>query len=172
MVLWSIKDTLCCNLLPSPSVAAKNTYIWSPKWGYGTEMDQSPLTNMLSHLAQLAEQQHQLQQAQGGVLAKMGHTLAEDPGGPPGARCRGRRRRSWSRPQDPAAEDGGAGRRGGLPGHVLDTQRQFRLRNTPRGGVLRRRCFTSYCGWGSRKRSSLTRAPISCHARWRNSTGC
>ena len=41
-------------------------------------MDQSPLANVLSHLAQLADQQHQLQQAQGGVLAEMAHTLAED----------------------------------------------------------------------------------------------
>ena len=41
-------------------------------------MDPSALTNVLSHLAQLADQQHQLQQVQGEVLAEMARTLAED----------------------------------------------------------------------------------------------
>ena len=38
-------------------------------------MDQSPLAHVLGHLAQLSEQQNQLQRVQGGLLAEMSQTL-------------------------------------------------------------------------------------------------
>ena len=41
-------------------------------------MDQSPLGNVLGHLAQMAEQQGQLHQAQNEVLAELAQSLAAD----------------------------------------------------------------------------------------------
>ena len=60
-------------------VSARSLTCYSgAQYGAGADMDQSPLGSVLGHLAQMAERQGQLQQAQSEVLTELAQSLAAD----------------------------------------------------------------------------------------------